>query len=293
MIRLSVAGTLLALALPGPASASVDICSDPRMQSRLAFEYVAFEASPFDEVAGTADLRYTNYDLLFTLADEKYQFGVGHRYSIFDINPIQPETNGHLHTFFLPLHVLSGTEKKNFRFSAAAAMSASSNIIKDPAEYTTDAVQLLAALIWGRQINERTSLRYGFCADHRFGEYRLYPAASVLWQLHPDWHLQLGFPDSKLSYRFSDAWRSELSIAPDGNEWYVLDSSRKRNSEFVYEALVVAWEFLWSFHDRFVISAGLGRQFYNRYEFAVFDQSRLSLSADAVNRIAIGFEWRF
>lgn len=283
----------IALAAPLPALAGVDICSDPRMQSRVAAQFVAFEESSFEEQSGAADRQYNHYDLLFTTASEKLLFGAGHRYSIFNIETVEPETNGHLHTFFLPLHVLSGDDTSNFRISAAAAMSASSNIIKDPGEYTTDALQLLAALIWGRKLNDRVSLQYGACGDHRFGEFRIYPAVNLLWQLHPDWQLQLGFPNSKLSYRISDSLSSAISVAPDGNEWYVEDNSHTSNSQFVYESYVIDWSVDWTVHDRFMVSAGVGREFDNRYEFTLRDRSVARLSADAVTRISVALEWRF
>jgi hypothetical protein len=263
------------------------------MQSRLSFDYVTFEESSFDEVAGTADLLYNNYDLLFTTASEKHLFGAGHRYNKFDINPMQPETNGHLHTLFLPLHILSGTEQRNFRFSVAPALSASSNVTNRPDEYTTDAVQILAALVWGRQINETVGLRYGICGDHRFGEYQIYPAASVLWQPHPDWNVQLGFPNSHVAYQLSDNFSSKISVAPDGNEWYVLDDSRTSNSQFVYEAYSIEWSFNWEFQDRFMVSASVGQQLQKQYEFTLLDQSRIRLSGDSVMRIGAGLEWRF
>lgn len=293
MIRLSLACLLIALAFPWPASASVDICSDPRMQSRLAFELVAFGESSFDEIAGSTDLQYNNYDLLFTTAGEKYLFGYAHRYNKFDVKLLQPETNGHLHTLFLPLHVLFGDVRRNFRFSIAPSLSASSNVANRPDEYTSDTVQVLAALIWGRQVSDRVSLRFGICGDHRFGKYQLYPAVSVLWQPHPDWKLELGFPASKINYRVSDSLSSEISIEPDGNEWYVLDDSRTRNSQFVYEAYAIDWSINWELMRRFLFTATIGKEFANRYEFRLLDQSVASLSGDPVTRVAVALEWRF
>lgn len=293
MTRVSFVIFVVSLAIPAFASAGVDICSDPRMQSRLSFEYVAFEQNQFDEVSGALDLAYNNYDLLFTAKDDRYLFGVGHRYSIFDINQIQAQTNGHLHTFFVPLHIRTGDHQNSFRLSIAAVMSASSNVIKDPGEYTTDAVQLLAAAIWGRQIDDKLSLRYGICGDHRFGEYQVYPAASLLWQLNPDWYLQLGFPDSRLSFTFSDSLSTDIAIAPDGNEWYVEDSSHTTSSDFTYEAYAVEWSINWHFSEHFAATAGVGRQFKNEYEFTLLDQSVARLSGDSVTRIGAAIEWRF
>lgn len=293
MTRLSMACLCVGLAAPISASASVDICSDPRMQSRLSFEFVSFEESSFDEVDGTAELRYNNYDLLFSTASEKYLFGAAHRYNKFDVNTIQPETNGHLHTLFFPFHVVSGDDGRNFRFSVAPAISGSSNVTNRPDEYTSDAVQILAAFVWGRRIDETVGLRIGICGDHRFGKYQVYPAASVLWQPHPRWNIQLGFPNSKLAYQISGSWSSEIRIAPDGNQWYVLDDSRTSSSQFVYEAYAIDWSINWQFLERYMVTASVGQQLHNRYEFTLLDQSRVRLSGDSFSRIGFALEWQF
>lgn len=293
MIRPILVFYCATFALPFPAWASVDICSDPQMQSRLSLEFTNFDEFSIDQGVGTIDQQYNNYDLLFSAAQGKYLFGVGHRYDIFDVNPTQTETNGHQHTFFLPFHMLSEGDRDSFRFSAAAGLSASSNLFNHSGVMTNDAVQLLAALVWGKDISTSVSLRYGVCGDHRFGEYRAYPAASVVWQPHPDWRIQLGFPDSRLSYRISDSFSSDVSISPDGNEWQVADKSLTNHSQFIYEAYAIEWSLDWVVRDRFTITASVGEQFHNRYELTLIDQSRVRLSGDTITRMGAALEWRF
>ena len=113
------------------------------------------------------------------------------------------------------------------------------------------------------------------------------------WQFHPDWNLQLGFPNSKLSYQISAPLSSTLRIGPDGNEWFVLDKSLTISSQFVYEAYTLEWAFDWQLHDDFTITASIGRQFHNRFEMTLLDQSRVRLSGDPVTRVGAALEWRF
>ena len=292
LVRGTLACVCLGFTSLSDVLASVDICQDPATVSRLSFEIVRHSDSAIDNGAGAVGQENNNFDLMFKTDDDKWLFGAGHRYTIFDIDPLQPETNGHLHTFFLPLHKLTENDRRSFRFSIAPALSASSNVF-DKRKMSNDAVQLLAALVWGRRISDRTSLRYGICGDHRFGEYQIYPVISMQWQPRPDWSIQLGFPASWVSYQVSARSSSMIRIKPDGNEWYVLDKSLVNHSQFVYESYALEWTFDWKLRESFIITASVGRQFHNRFEMTLLDRSRVRLSGDPVTRVGAALEWRF
>jgi hypothetical protein len=147
--------------------------------------------------------------------------------------------------------------------------------------------------VWGRRVSDRTSLRYGLCGDHRFGDYQVYPVISVQWQAHPDWTIQLGFPSSWLSYQISKRSSSMIRIKPDGNEWHVMDRDLVNRSQFVYESFAFEWTFDWQLRESIAITASVGRQFDNRIEMTLLDQSRVRVSGDAVTRLGAALEWRF
>lgn len=283
----------LILAFSSNARSGVDVCREPDMQSRLSVEIVNFDDGTFDQNPSSIERKNTNVDLLFATGNDKYLFGAGHRYDIFSIDPLPVATNGHLHTFFLPFHLLTGDEHRSLRVAVAAALSASSNGFDHSGELGSDAFQVLAAVTWGRRSSEQFGWRYGLCADHRFGDYRVYPTASMLWQLNADWEVELGFPDSAVRYRLNDVVSSELRLMPDGNEWFVLDRTLTTGSEFVYESYRVELGFDWRFYNGFVLNASVGRQFDNHYEMMLLDLSRISLSSDPVTRIGAAVEWRF
>jgi len=274
-------------------SASVDICQDPATYSHLSIGLDIQGDSAIDQGPASIGLQNRNFDLQFKARGDKLLFGIGDRYATFDVEGLQPETNGHLHTFFLPLHKLTGNDRRSFRLSIAPALSASSNVFNKLEEYSADALQVLAAVVWGRRLSDRSSLRFGFCGDHRFGDYQVYPLVSVLLQLHPDWKLQLGFPTSLLSYRISARSASTIRIAPDGNEWFVLDKSRANSSRFVYEAYALEWAFDWEVRENLAITASVGRQIHNRFEITLLDKSRVRLSGNPVTRFGAALEWRF
>lgn len=64
-------------------------------------------------------------DLLFNVNDN-WRLGLGHRSEILNVDRLELQTNSYLHTFFVPVHWLSQSDKASVRFSIAPALSASS-----------------------------------------------------------------------------------------------------------------------------------------------------------------------
>ena len=273
--------------------ARVDICRTPIAYSYLSMEISSHNKSAFERNLGETEQENFNLDLIIRSEDNSLLFGVGYRYSFFNIDMFDPQTNGYLHTFFLPLHRISQNDVRSFRFSIAPALSASSNVMKNPGRYTVDAFQLLAALVWDWRLSDRVSLQYGLCGDHRFGNYRIYPLIGVHWQLHPVWTIELGYPTSQLRYQFSAGSTSSLQITPDGNEWYVLDKNLAQHSQFVYQSYALEWSFDWQLGAKLTLTTSVGRQLHNRYEMTLRDGSRVRLAGESATRFTAKLRWRF
>lgn len=282
----------MALVAPSISLAGVGVCESPVDFSRIAVGYYDYDESG---LAGTAEqVRRNNHNIdLHYQHGDTWSFGAGHRYVILDTDPLELQTNGHLHTVFFPVHRLSHSGDNGFRFSIAPTLSASSNVMKDPGEYSADTFQLLAALIWTRELSGRTDLRYGVCGDHRFGEYEIYPSVSIAWRPHPALMIELGFPTTRLSYQATPSVDLSLRVAPDGNEWHVKNKGLEKQSQLVYEAALVEWTLSWHPVDDFALTLAVGRAFDNAYDVTLLDDRRVELAGDAVMRVGATLEWRF
>ncbi len=285
-------GVCLSLLCVSNSLAAVDVCQPPTDYSHLSLAYSSHAESSFAGGDGQTNQRNHNVDLLIR-PSESWAIGAGHHYDILGIERLQPQSNGHVHTVFFPLHRISKSGNNGVRFSLAPALAASSNVVKDPGEYSADAFQLLGALVWTRSLSDRTMLRYGVCGDHRFGRYELYPSINIDWQPHADWTIELGYPTTRVTYRASKAFDSSLLITPDGNEWHVRDKGLEKQSQLVYEAWLVEWAFRWKANKHIAISASVGRQFDNRYELTLLDDRPIRLSSDSVTRFGAALAWRF
>ena len=272
--------------------AAVDICDRPVTSSHVSFGVSAGDKVDLEGGLGEVEQEDYALDSLYEFQNE-WSAGVGYRYKILRFDPIEPQTNGHLHTLFIPVHRQSQSDGKGFRFSIAPALSASSNVMKDPSQYDTDALQLLVAAVWNRPLSGATGFRYGVCGDHRFGSYKIYPLVSFDWQPHLDWTIELGFPMAEVRYQATSSFDTSLRLAPDGNEWYVKDKSLQFDSQFIYESYLLEWAFNWRAYKGLAITAGIGWQFHNRYEMTLLDGSRVRVSSDDFMRLGAALAWQF
>ena len=292
MVLTCLIGASLFLSGVSNASTSAEVCQALETESHLSIAYYDHEKTPLGASGGTSNLENFSTDFLYKTSG-KWTFGFGHRTTILNVDGLQLQTNGYLHTFFFPAHRISKSDSRNFRFSIAPALSGSSNVTKDPDEYSADAFHLLTALIWERQVNERWTLSYGICGDNRFGDYQIYPAVSASWQPHPSWTLEIGFPQSQLSFQVSKSLASVLRIEPNGNEWYVKDKSLQNESQLLYEAYLLEWAFSWRAHEHLLLSASVGREFDRHYELTLLDESVARLPGDDATRFGVALAWIF
>jgi hypothetical protein len=56
---------------------------------------------------------------------------------------------------------------------------------------------------------------------------------------------------------------------------------------------LLEWAFNWEAHNHFIVTASIGRQFRNRFEITLMNDSRVRLHGDTVARVGAALEWRF
>jgi hypothetical protein len=285
-------GMCACLLWPSLSLASADVCQQPNNYSHLSLAYYSYDESAFAGNIGHVNQENHHFDLLYKL-NESWAFGVGHRYVILGVDPVELQTNGHLHTLFFPLHKRTESGNSSFRFSIAPALSASSNVMKDAGEYSSDSFQLLAALIWSRKLSERATLRFGACGDSRFGDYQLYPSIGIDWRPRTDVTIELGFPTTRLTYQAQPKIDFSLRLAPDGNEWHVKSKDLQKESQLVAEAFLLEGTVNWRARKQLTVTASIGRQFHSRYDARLSDESSVRLYGESVIRIGAAVDWRF
>ncbi|HEX2140614.1 MAG TPA: hypothetical protein VHG33_12980 [Woeseiaceae bacterium] len=271
------------------AEAAVEVCEHPQTRSFAAAAFVYHDESSIRERDGATNQENQNLDVLVASPSNAFSLGFGHRYTILDFSGIEPQTNAHLHTSWVPLH----WRVRDLRVSTAVALSASSNVMGHPQEYESETLQLLFGVVARKEISDELAIDYGLCGDHRFGEYRIYPVGGFDWRPHPDWTLELGFPKTRIAYAVTGELTSSLQVAPDGNEWHVKNRDFSAESDFIYEAIALEWIMAWEPRPELTLAVSLGRQLRNRYEMTLAGGERVSVTGEPADRVGFGVRWRF
>lgn len=277
---------------PLPSPASVNVCEQPSDGSHVSLGYYQHDEAFVSEGIGRTEQLVHEFDAQLRLSD-RWAAGMGYRYVVLGLDPDALQTNGHLHTMFFPVHWQSRAGGNALRVSLAPAKSASSNIIKNLDQYTSDAFQLLGAVVWRRELSELSVLRYGLCTDSRFGGYKIYPTLGVDWQPSPKLSVELGFPKTRVTYALSDAFSSSLQVAPAGNEWHVRSADFARSSDVEFRATLVEWAISWELRERFSLTASIGRLFDSRFEATLPGDRRVRASAEDATRLGAKIAWRW
>lgn len=273
-----------------PPTSGASVCGEPGYRSYVSAALTEYQEAALDERTATTTRK--DQELEIALRNRSgFSFGFRHRYTKFDFEGIDLQTNGHVHTSSFPVHWRSGSG--NLRAAFAPALSASSNVLGHPQEYGRDTLQFAFALIRQQRISEEVTARYGICGDHSFGEYRTYPSATLEWRLNDAWKVELGYPASAVSYRPSSWFATGLRAAPDGNEWHVMNRSFEEESFLVQEAYALDWQFTVEAGENLAFAAWLGRQFDSSFEMTLASGERVAAGSESVNRIGAGIRWQF
>src|SRR5690606_13060142 len=136
---LRAAGLLWGFFACAAARASPSGCEAPGFRSFGAIELVEHDRSALAGIPASSRLETRDFALGFAHRSGRFAWGITHRYAIFDFAGIEPQTNGHVHTTTLPLHWRSSGNR--LRFSAAPALSASSNVMGHPQEWQSETLR--------------------------------------------------------------------------------------------------------------------------------------------------------
>lgn len=247
------------------------------------------------DIDADQSLQRSRFSLQSARDSDSLGLGFAHEYSIIDIEPAsprgpEPAGNSHLHHMRLTLdvsHLMPG----DTRLQVQPALAVSSNQLKHPDRLREQGLQLNAGLSRHFDAGEHARWRVGLCADHRFGDYRLYP--TLAWQLKTqNWHLSLGLPDSEARLRLSPTLETAVSIGPEGNRWRIHDETQGY-SWFRHRA----WQLGWSLDWRPVKQLGLGfsvRKLYdNRLDFRLENGHDLRVRSDSPLQMELSLSWYF
>lgn len=250
-------------------------CLPPAREPALRLALESGGAEPFAHVSGN-ELRLQRRSVALQpgTRGEGLKIGYAHDYAIYDFQTpapsgpasLQPLTNGHLHRLSLPMDV-SAALPADWDLRLQPALAVSSNFLKEPDRIGLEALQFNVALMKNFALQAGASWQAGICADHRFGEYRLYPSLAWLWRAG-DWRVRLGWPDSEIRRRLGRDFSTALSLSPAGERWRVHHETGG-DSWFSHEAWQARWSLEWRPRQSLGLELSAARLSGSRYDFSL------------------------
>lgn len=126
--------------------------------------------------------------------------------------------------------------------------------------FDEDAFSLMGLAIWRYQSTDVSAWTMGVGFNRLFGEYKPIPLVSYQYKVADDLQLDLGFPITKVEYRWHTDWSSYGSVAPVGGNWrYEADDHEKLNIS--YSSWVAAAGIRYQFKPRLWATLELGQSF--------------------------------
>lgn len=187
--------------------------------------------------------------------------------------------NRDLHRLALPLTTGWSHGAWRFAVTAAPGISASSNVFKDPTgRWSRDEVTLAAEAAARFAPPGNWSWRLGLVRDQRFGGPRVYPAVAALYA-GDAWMLELGWPETRATWRASERARFVAKLCAAGHRWRVV--SDESGESFDYRVRAGRATLGWAFE----ILPSLALELGGGYEFSrhhrLTDDGGRRLAADA------------
>lgn len=291
--RLRPAGLLLAAFSPALMASSP--CEPVSPDAAMALAHESGQSRPLRAVDAEQTLQRSGFSLQSARDGDTPGFSYAHEYSTFSFDPASPSDpepagNGHLHHMGLTLDV-SHLMPDDTRLHLQPALSVSSNQLKHPDRIRGRGLQLNVGLSRHVDIGENTRWRMGLCADHRFGNYRLYP--TLAWQLDTgNWHFSLGLPDSEARLRLSPTLETTVRIAPEGNRWRVQDESHGY-SWFRHRAWQLTGALNWRPTPRLGVAFSVHRLYDNRLDFRLENGQDIRARSDPPLQLELSLSWYF
>lgn len=202
-------------------------------------------------------------------------------------NSIEPMTNGHLHSWDLPVNWHSKRAGYTLDYYLAPVISVSSNGLKNSDLLDRDSLQLWTGMIYKKEHGHRDAWLLGFRSDHRFGPYRVYPVAGFCWQPDDNWQLQLVLPDFSIRRLFSNGIIIKLFDEPDGNKWHVFSKDETTDSYFIYNAIMTGLSVEWQIHSTVWLEFSAVRHSKRRFSFALEDGTLLDTGAGSSTGLTV------
>ena len=213
-----------------------------------------------------------------------------HEYRAYEIDTSTDralQTNGHLHRLALAYRFAG----PNWEFSVAPVLAGSSNAGRHPRAIDGEFIFWQSFMRYRRAWTPSVDAFWGICRDDRFGTTRLKPVLGIDWRVNDILEVTLGYPDSRLNWRFHPRWRLQADTYPAGGRWRVYDDALVRRSLFAMESWRLRLGLAFRIARRHEVVISGGREVRREFEFRLIDGTDIRTRAS--DTVFTGIRWRW
>ena len=197
------------------------------------------------------------------------------------------QTNGHLHRLAWSYR-LSGPQ---WELSVAPVVAGSSNAGRHPKVIDAEFVFWQGFARYRRAWTPSIDGFWGLCRDDRLGTTRLRPVVGIDWRVNDRLELTLGYPDTRLNWRFHPRWRLQADIHPAGGRWRVYDDALVRRSRFTMESWRLRLGLVFRITHAHELIIGAGREVRRKFAFRLIDGTDLQTGASGTAFTGVRWRW--
>ncbi len=197
------------------------------------------------------------------------------------------QTNGHLHRLAWSYR-LSGPQ---WELSVAPVVAGSSNAGRHPKVIDAEFIFWQGFARYRRPWTPSVDGYWGVCRDDRLGSTRLTPVFGIDWRVDDRLELALGYPDTRLNWRFHPRWRLQADIHPAGGRWRVYDDALARRSRFTMESWRLRLGLAFRITHAHELIIGAGREVRRKFAFRLIDGTDLQTGASGTAFTGVRWRW--
>jgi hypothetical protein len=245
-----------------------------------------------DATLGTKETRLAIGLFGFGPEARRLDLGLDYQYNRYSYEVLDSR-NRDQHRLQVPLGLRATAGHWSIDAFIAPGVATSSNVFKDiPSQSSKEDFFATAQVEAVKSNDTATSWLIGAAWDRSFGEPRFYPVAGFQYQPSERLVARVAFPDSDVSWRFTERQTLTLRLYPSGFEWHVLDDDLVTEFDYGVEAWrAEAWWSLRTFRTVF-LDLSVAWEFARRHEFTDRMGTRIDAEVDDALFVTVGVRWR-
>ncbi len=151
------------------------------------------------------------------------------------------------------------------------------------------AFSLTGIALWDYQASETSNWNIGAGVSRVFGEYVPFPIISYASRVQPNFEFIIGFPETKVEYRYKENWSSFVSLGPNGGVWRYQEDKDSENVNLTYSSWEVFAGVRYQIEPQIWSTLKIGKTFERKLNYDEGSDTDLRLATSNTIMFTLGY----